>query len=56
MEKDNRLSELKGILLYFKDVRNKVAHPEKVSSKSDAESTFQITKRLLIEILNRLGE
>jgi len=55
MENDNRLSGLKGILTYFKDVRNRVAHPEKISSKLEAESTFQMTKRLLIEIVNRLG-
>lgn len=55
MENDNRLSDLKGILSYFKDVRNRVAHPEKISSKLEAESTFQMTKRLLIEIVNRLG-
>ena len=29
MKNDNRLSDLKGILSYFKDVRNRVAHPEK---------------------------
>ena len=55
MENDNRLSDLKGILTYFKDVRNRVAHPEKISSELEAESTFQMTKRLLIEIVNRLG-
>ena len=55
MERDNRLADLKGILTYFKDVRNRVAHPEKISSKLEAESTFQMTKRLLIEIVNRLG-
>ncbi len=55
MENDNKLSDLKGILTYFKDVRNRVAYPEKISSKLEAESTFQMTKRLLIEIVNRLG-
>jgi len=55
MERDNRLADLKGILTYFKNVRNRVAHPEKISSKLEAESTFQMTKRLLIEIVNRLG-
>jgi len=55
MERDDRLADLKGILTYFKDVRNRVAHPEKISSKLEAESTFQMTKRLLIEIVNRLG-
>jgi phage FluMu protein Com len=56
MEKDDRLSDLKGILSYFKDVRNRVAHPEKLSSELDAASTFQMTKRLLIEIIKRGGQ
>ncbi|GCC11017.1 hypothetical protein IPdc08_01062 [archaeon] len=56
MEKDNKLSDLKGILSYFKDVRNRVAHPDKISSKLEAESTVQMTKRLLIEIVKRLYE
>jgi len=55
MESDNKLSDLKGILSYFKNVRNRVAHPEKISSKLEAESTFQMTKRLLIEIVKKLG-
>jgi len=56
MESDNRLSDLKGILSYFKDVRNRIAHPEKLSSKLEAESTFQMTKRLLIEIVKKAGQ
>jgi len=55
MEKDDRLSDLKGVVSYFKDVRNRIAHPEKLSSKLDAESTFQMTKRLAIEIMKRIG-
>ena len=43
MERDDRLADLKGILTYFKDVRDRVAHPEKISSKLEAESTFQMT-------------
>ena len=53
MEKDEDLMDLKGILQYLKDRRNRVAHPDVLSTKLDAESTFQMTKRLLIEIIER---
>ena len=56
MEKDARLTELSGIFSYFKDVRNRVAHPEKTSSKLGAESTFQMTKRLFLEVLKKMKE
>ena len=55
MENDDRLKDLKGILDYFKDVRNRVAHPDKTSSKLDAESTFQMTKRLILELIEKLS-
>ncbi len=54
MENDNRLSDFKDIFSYFKNVRNRITHPEKMSSKLEAESTFQMTKRLLIDIIKRL--
>jgi len=48
---DQRLRNLVGTLDYFRQVRNKVAHPDKISSKLDAESTFLMTKRLILEII-----
>ncbi len=53
MEKDNDLNGMAGILVYFKDVRNRLAHPEKISTKSEAESTFGMTKRLLEEFIDK---
>ncbi len=49
-EKDPRLTDMVGVVQYFRNVRNRVAHPEKLSSKLDAESTFAMTKRLLLEL------
>ena len=54
MEKDERLSDLQGIVSYFKDERNKVAHPDRLSSELEAKSTFEMTKRLLIQIIERI--
>ena len=50
-EQDPRLRSFAFILDYFRETRNRVAHPEKISSRLDAESTFSMTKRLILEIL-----
>jgi len=52
VENDTNLRHITGIVTYFKDVRNRVAHPDKVSEKLDAESTFSMTIRLMKEIIN----
>ncbi len=54
MEHDAKLKDLSGIFTYFKDVRNRIAHPEKISIKLEAESTFQMTKRLIGEVLDKI--
>ena len=55
MENDSDLKGLGGIFSYFKDVRNRIAHPEEVSTKLDAESTFSTTKRLILEVFKKKG-
>jgi hypothetical protein len=54
MEHDPRLKEFHGIFHYFKDARNRVSHPEKLSSRLDAESTFQMTQRLILEVIKKI--
>ncbi len=54
MEKDERIKNLHGVFQYFKDVRNRVAHPEKLSSRLDAESTFQMVQRLILEVIEKI--
>jgi len=54
MENDDRLADLQGIVSYFKDERNKVAHPGRLSTELDAKSTFEMTKRLLIQIIEKI--
>ena len=36
---------------YFRGVRNKLGHPEKVSSKLDAESSYKMALRLIKELI-----
>ncbi len=54
MEKDTRLKDLHGVFQYFKDARNRVSHPEKLSSRLDAESTFQMVQRLILEVMKKI--
>lgn len=54
MEQDARLKEFHGIFHYFKDARNRVSHPEKLSSRLDAESTFQMAQRLILEVIKKI--
>ena len=58
LEKDEKLVKrgIAGIVTYFKEVRNRTAHPDRVSSKLDAESTFTTVQRLLAEIVEVYGE
>lgn len=53
MEKDPDLKDLKEIFSYFKNVRNKITHPEKLSSQLEAESTFSMMKRLILEVFTK---
>ena len=53
LQNDKDLSELEGILAYFKKERDKVAHPDKLSGKLDAESTLSMTIRLIKEIISK---
>jgi len=46
----------KYVLDYFRHVRNKLAHPEKISTKEDAESTYYMGIRLMKEILKKQSE
>lgn len=54
MEQDIRLKEFHGVFHYFKDTRNRVSHPEKRSSRLDAESTFQMAQRLILEVVKKV--
>jgi hypothetical protein len=54
MEQDVRLKEFHGVFHYFKDTRNRVSHPEKLSSRLDAESTFQMAQRLILEVVRKV--
>lgn len=54
MEQDTRLREYHGVFHYFKDARNRVSHPEKLSSRLDAESTFQMAQRLILEVIKKI--
>lgn len=56
LSKDPNLSDLAGVLDYFRGVRNRVAHPERVSTKLDAESTLMMLQRVLHDVLNRVGK
>ncbi len=50
MEKDPNLSDLSGAISYFYHKRNQVDHPERTSNPLEAESTFSMTKRLILGI------
>jgi hypothetical protein len=53
MKQDPDLSELAGAVSYFSPIRNKVDHPDKISNALDAESTFTMTKRLILGIIKK---
>jgi len=44
------------VLNYFRRVRNRVGHPDKISSKLDAESSYKMSLRLTGELLTLLTE
>ncbi len=56
MENDPKFQDLHGVIEYFTDIRNSLAHPEKISRKLEAESTLATAKRLLIELIDRKKE
>ena len=53
MEKDPDLRELSGAISYFKARRNEVDHPDRIANPLEAESTFSMTKRLIIGIIEK---
>ena len=56
LKDDPQFNDLHGVIKYFTDIRNSVAHPERVSKRIEAESTFATAKRLLIELIERKKE
>lgn len=56
MEDDPQFNDLHGIIKYFTDIRNSVAHPDKISTKLEADSTLTTAKRLLRELIERRKE
>lgn len=50
MSEDQNLNHLSGVIEYFREVRNRTSHPDRPSDKHEAESTFSMIQRLLIEI------
>ena len=53
MKKDADLNDLHGVISYFSGIRNKVDHPVTISKPLDAESTFTMTKRLILGIAHK---
>jgi len=43
-----------GALNYFREVRNRIGHPEGTSSKLDAESSYKMSVRLAKELVEKL--
>jgi len=56
MEDDPQFNDLHGIIKYFTDIRNSVAHPDRISTKLEADSTLTTAKRLLRELIERRKE
>lgn len=51
-ELEKNYQDLAHVIDYFRVERNKVAHPEKISDKTDAESTYKMCIRLIKQILS----
>lgn len=49
---DKDFEPYSDVLDYFRRVRNRLAHPERVSSKLDAESSYKMSLRLTAELLS----
>ncbi len=53
MGKDSDLREFAGAISYFAKIRNRVDHPNGISKRLEAESTFLMTKRLILGIIKK---
>lgn len=51
---DKDFEPYSDVLDYFRRVRNRLAHPERVSSKLDAESSYKMSLRLTAELLSSI--
>ena len=56
LKKDPELADLHGAISYFGSIRNKVDHPVTISKPLDAESTFAMTKRLILGIARKKAD
>ena len=54
MAEDLQFKSYTGALHYFREVRNRVGHPEGTSSKLDAESSYKMSVRLAKELVDKL--
>jgi len=54
MAEDPQFKSYTGALHYFREVRNRVGHPEGTSSKLDAESSYKMSIRLAKELVDKL--
>ncbi len=56
MAEDPQFKSYTGALHYFREVRNKIGHPEGMSSKLDAESSYKMSVRLAKELVGQLRQ
>lgn len=56
MTQDPSLRRLSTAISYFYDRRNEIDHPERIANSLEAESTFLMTKRLIIGIINNKSD
>ena len=54
MAEDPQFKSYTGALHYFREVSNRVGHPEGTSSKLDAESSYKMSIRLAKELVDKL--
>ena len=54
MAEDPQFKSYTGALHYFREVRNRIGHPEGTSSKLDAESSYKMSVRLAKELVEKL--
>jgi hypothetical protein len=54
MAEDSQFKAQAGVLNYFRQVRNRIAHPETTSTKLDAESSYKMSVRLAKELAAKL--
>jgi ribosomal protein L37E len=53
MESDPDLKDEAGFIASFRFIRNRVDHPDRISTRLEAESTFSTTKRLVLTIVKK---